>query len=47
MKKIRNIKGTKDLLPKDTPIWRALEKKIHNFLFVEAIERNLRVNQCE
>ena len=31
MKKIRNIKGTKDLLPDETFIWQKLEEKIHHF----------------
>ena len=31
MNKIRNIKGTKDLLPDTTFIWQELEKKIHHF----------------
>ena len=31
MKKIRNIKGTKDLLPNETYIWQQLEQKIHRF----------------
>ena len=31
MNKIRNIKGTKDLLPQETAIWQKLEKKIHHF----------------
>ncbi len=29
---IRNIKGTKDLLPNDTPKWRFIESSIHNFM---------------
>ena len=29
---IRNIKGTKDLLPHDTVKWRFIESKIHKFL---------------
>ena len=32
MEKIRNIKGTKDLLPPDTTHWQYLEKKIHAFI---------------
>ena len=31
MNKIRNIKGTKDLLPDETFIWQELENKIHHF----------------
>ena len=31
IEKIRNIKGTKDLLPNETFIWQELEKKIHHF----------------
>ena len=31
MNKIRNIKGTKDLLPNETYIWQQLEQKIHRF----------------
>ena len=31
MEKIRNIKGTKDLLPIDTVLWQYLENKIHHF----------------
>ena len=32
IKKIRNIKGTKDILPNETFIWQELEQKIHTFL---------------
>ena len=31
MNMIRNIKGTKDLLPKDTYAWQNLESYIHHF----------------
>jgi len=31
MNKIRNIKGTKDLLPDETFIWQEIEEKIHHF----------------
>jgi len=31
MKTIRNIKGTKDLLPDETFVWQELEQKIHYF----------------
>ena len=29
---LRNIKGTKDLLPKDTVKWRWIESNIHNIM---------------
>tara|TARA_B100001250_G_C19799212_1_gene790167 strand:+ start:851 stop:2113 length:1263 start_codon:yes stop_codon:yes gene_type:complete len=32
MDKIRNIKGTKDILPNDIFLWQKLESKIHNFI---------------
>jgi len=32
MNLVRNIKGTKDLLPKDTYTWQQLEKYIHKFI---------------
>ncbi|MBC8214718.1 MAG: histidine--tRNA ligase [Candidatus Marinimicrobia bacterium] len=32
MKKFQSIKGTKDLLPEDTILWREVEMAIHNFM---------------
>ena len=29
---IKNIKGTKDILPNETKLWQYIEKKIHSFL---------------
>ena len=33
MKKIRNIKGTKDILPDETQFWQFIEKKMVGLLY--------------
>ena len=36
---IKNIKGTKDILPDETQLWQFIEKKIHLFFLTVDMEK--------